>query len=151
MTESRFDDEAITEIRSEGRSASNGPGGAPAGRMSPNDQTMIRRTGSQSAMAWLVPTSGHQSGRTLRLEVGGTVIGRDPATCQIVLDDESLSGMHAKVRGEKIEGRMRFDILDMGSLNGTFVNGVKVDRQRLKDGDRIRVGQSEFVFKQSVV
>lgn len=148
MAEFPMGDDRQTEIL--GARQSPGPEPLPGGRLTPNNETMVRRVGTKATMAWLIPTTGIGAGRMFRVDPGGTVIGRDPATSQMVLNDERVSGMHAKVRGELIDGRMRYHILDMGSANGTYVDDVKVDRQRLDDGARIRVGATELQFKQSV-
>jgi pSer/pThr/pTyr-binding forkhead associated (FHA) protein len=39
-----------------------------------------------------------------------------------------------------------FSIADLGSLNGTFVNRRRVDRQRLEDGDEVQVGKYRLTF-----
>ena len=54
----------------------------------------------------------------------------------------STSRKHAEVRHEEDA----YWIVDLGSLNGTIVNGKRVDRQRLRDGDRITLGSTEIVF-----
>lgn len=144
-------DEAETEIRGSSGNARGGPGLAPRGRLTPNDGTIIPQVGSNRAMAWVIPTTGLHAGQPLRLDPSGTVIGRDPSVCQIVLDDPRVSGMHAKVRAEKIDDRFRFHIVDMGSRNGTYVDHTRIDRCPLKDGACIRVGGIELVFKQSTI
>jgi diguanylate cyclase (GGDEF)-like protein len=68
----------------------------------------------------------------LRSEV---VLGRDP-TCAVRLDAEDVSRRHARVAPDGT-GHV---VGDLGSLNGTWVNGLEVERRRLASGDRIRVG-----------
>lgn len=69
---------------------------------------------------------------TLRSEV---VMGRDPA-CAVHLDAEDVSRRHARVAPDGA-GHV---VGDLGSLNGTWVNGLQVEVRRLTSGDRIRVG-----------
>jgi hypothetical protein len=67
----------------------------------------------------------------------GAIDGND-----IVIADEGVSKRHA---GIKIED-MRYELADFGSTNGTWVNGRKINKQFLKDGDEIRIGNTELEF-----
>jgi hypothetical protein len=60
--------------------------------------------------------------------------------CQVVLDDEPVSRVHAKV----VYQDYKPELLDLGSKNGTFINGKRVHRAQLKQGDQIQVGASVF-------
>lgn len=76
------------------------------------------------------------------LSPGVTVLGRSP-TCHVTLDDPLVSREHAQltVRGHRVT------VEDLGSRNGTLVNGEKLTTvQELKDGDRVRLGTQELVF-----
>jgi len=68
-------------------------------------------------------------------------IGRRP-TSDIVLDEASVSSMHAQIIGD--EGAWR--VLNLLSSNGTFVNGEKVVDQQIVPGDMVAFAGSEFVF-----
>jgi Nif-specific regulatory protein len=68
-------------------------------------------------------------------------LGRDDAN-QVCLIDRSVSRRHCTI--QNAEGG--FEITDLDSHNGTFVNGVPVSRKLLQHGDTIRVGTSELVF-----
>lgn len=63
--------------------------------------------------------------------------------CDISIDDPSVSRRHAELRREA----GGFAIADLGSTNGTQVNGRKIDLARLQDGDRITLGQTELRFE----
>ncbi|HSM93559.1 MAG TPA: GGDEF domain-containing protein [Anaeromyxobacteraceae bacterium] len=63
------------------------------------------------------------------------VIGRDP-TCTVRLDADDVSRRHAHVAPDG-DGHV---VGDLGSLNGTWVNGREIERRRLVSGDRIRFG-----------
>ena len=69
------------------------------------------------------------------------VVGR-LTTCAISLTDVNVSREHAAFEREGMGWTMR----DLGSTNGTMVNGVKIDRQRLRDGDMIVIGITELIY-----
>jgi adenylate cyclase len=72
-----------------------------------------------------------------------SLIGRGSGAA-IRLDDTSVSRQHAAIRFE----HERFWLIDLGSANGTFVNGVALTAARvLHDGDRLQVGKSLLVFE----
>lgn len=132
-----------------GQSGQSGQAWQQLGASESQPTVVIRRGGSQRGMAWLIGSSGSDRGRHFRIDPDGTVIGRDPATCTVIVDDPAVSRQHAKVRGEMVDGHIRYYILDMGSRSGTRVNDTRIDRIRLEDGARVAIGQTELVFKQS--
>ena len=68
-------------------------------------------------------------------------VGRDSESA-IFLDDVTVSRKHAEIeRGER-----GYRIRDVGSLNGTYVNRVRVDAVDLRNGDEIQVGKYRFKF-----
>lgn len=93
-------------------------------------------------VGWLVVRSGRRSGRDYRLAVQ-TTVGRDAMQCDLILDDESVSAEHATIKYE----RGQFVLYDLASTNGTFLNGEKVQRTPLADGDAITFGHTKVVFK----
>jgi hypothetical protein len=73
----------------------------------------------------------------------GTVVGRKE-TSSLRLDDPKVSGMHAKFNLED-DG---FVIWDLGSANGTYVNGRKIrEATALEENDLVKIGESVFVIK----
>jgi hypothetical protein len=68
--------------------------------------------------------------------------GRLPE-CTISFDDSNVSRQHAEIRPEG-DG---FVLTDLGSTNGTKVNGERVTRHRLVDGDRITLGATDVEFR----
>jgi pSer/pThr/pTyr-binding forkhead associated (FHA) protein len=68
-------------------------------------------------------------------------VGRDPES-NIFLDDVTVSRKHAEV----VRGERGYRIKDVGSLNGTYVNRVRVDAVDLRNGDEIQVGKYRFKF-----
>jgi pSer/pThr/pTyr-binding forkhead associated (FHA) protein len=74
---------------------------------------------------------------------GSLVLGR-AKECQISIADTRLSRRHTQVR---CEGR-RVVISDLGSVNGTFVNGARIlEPQDLHHGDRVRLGPFELLYE----
>ena len=63
------------------------------------------------------------------------------------VDDRTVSTRHAAIRYERVEDRFEFVLYDLASTNGSFVNGARTNWAILKDDDRIRVGETELVFK----
>ena len=83
------------------------------------------------------------AGRRMHDLVGDEVVtvGRSSES-NIFLDDVTVSRQHAEIaRGEK-----GFRIRDVGSLNGTYVNRVRVDAVDLRNGDEIQIGKYRFKF-----
>ncbi len=119
-------------------------------------KTEVLHPQQQPVYAWLVIVSGPYAGQILRLNPEVTVIGRDASTCDHVLDDAALSVQHCKIKAEKPseepEGKRtrdkRFFIYDLATTNGTQVNGEKILRHCLRDGDRIEIGHTTLVFKE---
>jgi len=70
-------------------------------------------------------------------------IGRDPEKCQIVLDDPEVSSVHAKVKKTLIS----CSIEDLNSSNGTVVNGNRINKVELNNGDEIVIGSTTFVLQ----
>jgi predicted component of type VI protein secretion system len=84
----------------------------------------------------LVVTQGALTGQRLELE-GELVIGREGVA--VTIDDPELSRRHAAVR--PVDGG--FEVEDLGSLNGTFVNGRRIEGPtKLSGGDTIKLGQN---------
>ena len=72
-------------------------------------------------------------------------VGRSPDS-QIFLDDVTVSRRHAEVFRREGPNENGFRIQDAGSLNGTYVNRVRVDSVDLRNGDEIQIGKYRFKF-----
>jgi pSer/pThr/pTyr-binding forkhead associated (FHA) protein len=87
--------------------------------------------------------SGPHTGKTLPLRHGFN-IGKN-AQNDLVIDDGYTSGYHAQLISDASGA---WTLVDMTSTNGTFVNGVRIQQQRLQNGMSIRIGQTELRFLQ---
>jgi len=97
-------------------------------------------------VGWLVVLNSpiEDSYKDFQVYDGNTIMGSKPgAKVDIIIKDERVSGQHAKVEHE--DGK--YYLTDMGSSNGTMLNGEKVRDVELNDGDRIKVGRTTFVFR----
>ncbi|MDO4596584.1 MAG: FHA domain-containing protein [Coriobacteriaceae bacterium] len=87
---------------------------------------------------------GPQTGNAFELEAAETTVGRDPKN-SIFLNDMTVSRSHAKiVRND--EGVI---IEDLGSLNGTWVDGAIVNSAPLHDGSTIQIGTFTLIYHES--
>ena len=93
--------------------------------------------------ASLVVLEGSAAGSEYLLTSASYVIGRSSGADVCLLDD-SASGNHAAIE----LGGTGFKIRDMGSTNGTFVNGSRVESADLKHGDKITVGAHTLQYLQ---
>jgi len=96
-----------------------------------------------TVVAWLVAASGPSRGRDFRLGPRPTRVGSAPEAEIRLTGDPYVSTAHAEVVVEGEEVIVR----DLGSTNGTYRNDDRIRDARLTDGDRLRFGLSEFVFK----
>jgi diguanylate cyclase (GGDEF)-like protein len=90
--------------------------------------------------AYLVVLAGASVGEMYKIESEETIIGRGQRAA-IRLFDDGISREHAKIT---VEGS-RIILADLGSTNGTYCNGLKVDRKELADGDKILVGSTTIL------
>ena len=90
---------------------------------------------------WLRVLSGADAGRTVEVpEDRPFVLGRVQG-CDLVIRDERASRQHAELRAEPAGG---VRVVDLGSANGTFVDGRRVDEALLAGGEELVVGGVEI-------
>lgn len=89
----------------------------------------------------LVVLKGPEVGERFYLEQSEVTIGRDPKS-DIFLNDVTVSRRHARLR---VDGDT-VTIVDVGSLNGTYVNDEVVTEARLNGGDTVQIGRFQMVF-----
>jgi diguanylate cyclase (GGDEF)-like protein len=95
---------------------------------------------AQAATATLVVLSGSNVGEMYRLDKDQMVIGRGDKV-DVRLVDEGISREHARL--VKDEGRVVLE--DLGSTNGTYCNGQRVQRHPLTEGDKILIGSTTIL------
>jgi hypothetical protein len=94
---------------------------------------------------------GHAAGSLALPDGTRVVLGGEPVTigrqaeCDIVLDDTNVSRRHAEVRRQGED----YVLIDLGSTNGSKVNGARVKVHPLADGDEIALGKSLLRFEAS--
>jgi pSer/pThr/pTyr-binding forkhead associated (FHA) protein len=89
-------------------------------------------------------TDGPARGEQSELDKG-LIIGRSTEGFGALKGDPEISRRHAQITRTD-EGRLY--ISDLGSTNGTFVNGIRLARERrLADGDIVRVGETDLRFE----
>jgi pSer/pThr/pTyr-binding forkhead associated (FHA) protein len=89
----------------------------------------------------LVVKRGPNAGSKFFLDQDGTEIGRHPDS-DIFLDDITVSRRHAQIRRDA----SGFTLVDVGSLNGTYINRERVEKTGLRSGDEIQIGKFKLVF-----
>lgn len=95
----------------------------------------------EPGQALLLVKRGPNAGSTFLIEEDSTSLGRSPES-EIFLDDVTVSRRHAEIRRRADE----FFVHDLGSLNGTYVNGERVDVTKLASGDEVQIGKFKLVF-----
>ncbi len=125
---------SITSIGSAGPPTGTGPAAALG--------TGIHRELPTGA-ALLVVHRGPAEGSEFLLPADSDIVGvgRSPES-EVFLDDVTVSRRHAEFR----RGADGWSVRDVGSLNGTYVNRVRVDDQQLQGGDEVQVGKFRFIF-----
>lgn len=96
-------------------------------------------------MSKLVLKYGNATLKEVFVGKSGVRIGRSPDN-HIAIDNRSVSHHHAKVY-EGLDSRLLLE--DLGSLNGTFVNGQRIQRTNLRPGDRVTIGKHSLIVEDS--
>ena len=129
-----------------GREAEKPP---PELRLEEPQQTMIYRPPAGTAVEEDAPPPAPErevvtlavGGRTHEITSPRVVLGRS-RSCDVQLSDVNVSRRHAEV----VQEGTTYWIVDLDSMNGTAVNGSRVEREKLRDGDVITVGSTDLVF-----
>jgi pSer/pThr/pTyr-binding forkhead associated (FHA) protein len=99
-----------------------------------------------SGSALLVVRRGPNVGARFLLDADLTTVGRHP-DADIFLDDVTVSRRHA----EFLRNGTTFEVRDLGSLNGTYFDGSRIDSAALSDGSEVQVGKFRLTFYASRV
>lgn len=94
----------------------------------------------------LVVVRGPSAGARFLLDRDVVTIGRHP-DADLFLDDVTVSRRHAEIHRTPEGPQLR----DLGSLNGTYVSGTRVDEQLLQTGDELQVGRFKLLYVGSEV
>lgn len=106
------------------------------------DTSEVGTENLEDGQALLVVKRGSNAGARFLLDQDTTTAGRHPEA-DIFLDDVTVSRRHAEFR-KNDEGQ--FEVVDVGSLNGTYVNREPRNSQALEVGDEIQIGKFRLVF-----
>ena len=95
---------------------------------------------------WILKTAdGAEPSLTFRITPGSVkTAGRAPRA-DFIVDAQMVSRVHCRLTA----GAAELEVLDLSSTNGTFVNGQRIDRAQLRDGDRLGIGRVELVVSRS--
>lgn len=109
-----------------------------AGPARPTRETRTERRQRKNSPRHVVVTEGRLRGTSVPLHESGLLVGRNPE-CSLVLTDDYASGRHLRI----YPGTDAWYADDLGSTNGTLVNGERIGTgARLDPGAQIRIGQT---------
>ena len=91
--------------------------------------------------ALVVRAGGGRAGESFEMAGLRTLIGRSP-DCHVFLDDVTVSRRHAEI----VREGERYEIRDLGSLNGTFVNRHRIESAALSADDEVQIGKYRMTF-----
>jgi pSer/pThr/pTyr-binding forkhead associated (FHA) protein len=107
----------------------------------PGDEFPFPHDELEPGQGLLLVKRGPNAGSTFLLEKELTTCGRGTES-DVFLDDVTVSRKHAEFH--RRDGA--FFVNDVGSLNGTYVNGEQVEETKLANGDEVQVGRFKLVF-----
>lgn len=108
------------------------------------DETVLDRE-EATLLGWLVVKRSPSMRRGNMLKIRpGAILGRNPRKADVLIDDDKVSGLHARIQIKD----EKFVVIDLGSANGTWVNGMQAGGpQALEQDDEIKLGDTVFVLK----
>ena len=107
--------------------------------LGPGGQTS--KPGGQATQLRMEIVLGNMAGKIFTIDSSGATIGR-VGDNRIILNDNTVSAHHARI---SYEGGS-FQITDLGSSNGTYINGNKISSFRITDGCSFKIGAMEGTF-----
>ena len=113
--------------------------GALEAQLSEQDSEAIKALPRTSAL--LIAHAGANQGARFLVDQEQTTVGRHPEA-DIFLDDVTVSRRHVRIH----RSDAGFEVEDLGSLNGTYVNHDRVDRHTLSAGDEVQIGKFRLTF-----
>ena len=116
--------------------------------LSTEEFNIVKVLDSKSAM--LISLAGPGKGARFLLNSETTTIGRDPGS-EIFLDDVTVSRKHCQIVRTVGTTGTKFEIEDLKSLNGTYVNAISKSNSVLNHGDEVQVGKYRLTFFGSIL
>lgn len=110
--------------------------------MSSKTNTSNGRAGPKSGNETIIITNGYFSGLKMKLKGEKTLMGKS-TDCDICLDHNLVSEEHAVI----YKSKSGYWVEDLNSKNGTFINGREIHRKKLKNKDKISIGDFSLEFK----
>ena len=107
--------------------------------LSQEERAVVGALPKESAM--FIVIAGPERGARFLLDAEDLSIGRD-AQSDIYLDDATVSRMHARLQ----RGPDGYELSDLGSLNGTYVNSRSITSIRLLVGDEVHIGKFRLTY-----
>lgn len=114
-----------------------------ADSLSAEDREVLEQLGTDDAM--LIVITGPGRGSRFLVNEDLLSIGRDPNN-SIFLDDITVSRSHAAICKRKTNGETSFEVEDLKSLNGTYLNAKSVVKTSLNQGDELQIGKFRLTF-----
>lgn len=108
-------------------------------RLSREERAAVEALPPGSAL--LIAHSGPNAGARFLLDTDVTTAGRHP-DADIFLDDVTVSRKHVEFH----RSGTGFEVVDKGSLNGTYVNQDRVDSVRLRNGNEVQIGKFRLTY-----
>ena len=113
----------------------------PAEERDTDEDLKVSTDELEAGDALLVVRKGPNEGSKYLLDAEVTRAGRHPDS-DIFLDDITVSRRHAEI----VRQADGFHVIDVGSLNGTYVNRDRVEEAKLGNGDELQIGKFKLVF-----
>ena len=103
------------------------------------------RPKADTAKPYLMVIAGGRVGELHTLTRERTIVGRSPEA-HLRLDDEGISREHVELSVEPAAQGGRVTFRDLGSTNGTYLNGVRAEAREVRDGDKLPVGAATLLL-----
>ncbi len=111
--------------------------------LSLEEREIVSQLPRNSAM--LIVIAGPNKGARFLVDSPDTAIGREPMS-EIFLDDVTVSRKHAKITRTVVNLQTEFHVIDLGSLNGSYLNAHHIQESVLAVGDEIQIGKFRLTF-----
>lgn len=130
--------------RGAGREAGRGEDDGRAERVAGRGEGRGEDGGPRRRRTRNTPVALEIDGRHIPLTGAVSTLGRDES-CTVMVDDPGASRRHAEVRISHDGPHLQVILRDLGSTNGTYLNGEQVGSEELRDRDRITMGRTHIV------